>query len=57
MTSFVNGNKGDVPSGCPIPADGSHCPCDSPSRPDPPRKGGGLGVLLEENAGEPLDPS
>jgi len=57
MASFVDGDKGDVSSGCVITTDGSHCSRDFPGRFDPPRKGGSLGVLLVENAGELLDPS
>ena len=57
MTSFLDGNKCDVSSGRAITTGGSHCPRDSPGRVDPPSKGGTLGVLLVENAGEFLDPS
>ena len=57
MAGFVDGNKGDVSSGCTVPTDGSHCPRDFPGRFDPPSEGGSLGVFLVENAGEILNPS
>ena len=57
VASFVDDNKGYVPGSCAIPANGPYCSRDFSSRPDPPRTGGSLGILLMENAGEPFDPS
>jgi hypothetical protein len=57
VASFMDGNKSDISSGCIIPTDSPHCTRDFPSRFDRPRKSRSLGVLLEKNAGKPLEPS